>query len=180
MLFPLRIAWAQEPVHLDSCLFWARHNYPRLRVAELSIQMSNLRQTDLNTGYLPAITASGQASWQSDVTRVDIQGAPFTVPSLSKDQYKASVDIRQNIWDGGLTDASRKLEEASLKAELGELETELYRLNEQVANVLFMALILEKRSTILKKQQEVLDARLRVIRSAIRNGAATPADAALL
>jgi outer membrane protein TolC len=180
LLLPVQIAYAQETISLDSCLSWTRLNYPRLRMAELAIQMSSLRQTDLNTSYLPSLTATGQASWQSDVTRVEIQGAPFTVPSLSKDQYRASVDIRQTLWDGGVTDASRKLEEASLKAVLGELETELYKLNEQVSAVFFMTLILQKRSDVLKNQREVLDARLQALRSAIRNGIAPAADASLM
>ena len=180
LLFPMQITYAQEMVTLEEFCRLARENYPKIRNKELITQISQLKLLDLNAGNLPVMTVQGQATWQSDVTRVEIPGALFSVPSLSKDQYRTSVDIRQVIWDGGLAEAGRKAENAMLRTMLSDIELELYRLNEQVSTAFFTYLVLEKQVEALLRQKETLEAQLEKTRSAIENGVAESVQATLL
>ena len=171
---------AQESFTLEECYSLAIENYPKLRSADISRQISTLNQLDLNTACLPSITTQGQATWQSDVTKVDIPNAPFDIPHLSKDQYRISVDIRQNIWDGGITHSRRQLEESVLQTSLSNLEVELYRLNEQVVQAFYAALTLNLKIQALEKHSETIKAQRDKVDSGIRNGTIEQVNAVIL
>ena len=47
----------------------AQKNYPAIKQKDLVRQTENLTIENLQKGYLPQITFSGQATYQSDVTR---------------------------------------------------------------------------------------------------------------
>lgn len=171
---------AQESFTLEECCKLAAENYPKLKSAEISREISRLNQIDVNTAYLPSVHAQSQVTWQSDVTKVDIPNAPFTIPSLSKDQYRISVDIRQNVWDGGVTQSRRQLEESILQTNLNNLEVELYRLYDQVSQAFFAALTLDLKIRALEKQSETIEAQRKKIESGIRNGTVEPVNASIL
>jgi outer membrane protein TolC len=103
---------------------------------------------------LPQVSLNGQATYQSDVTKVDIALPNVSIPTVSKDQYKAYAEFRQTIWDGGLTAANAQLEDALLKSNLSELEVEFYKLNEQVAQAFFTALVVEKQAEVVNAQEK--------------------------
>ena len=130
--------------HLQDCYHWARENYPNLKQAEIWQEITSLKKENIKTNYLPQVTLNGQATYQSDVTKVDIAMPGISIPSVSKDQYKAYAEFRQTIWDGGISAANAELEDAILKSNLSQVEVELYKLNEQVAQAFFTVLANEQ------------------------------------
>ncbi len=172
LLLPAQMALGQQEVTLAECYLRTRENYPNLQQAGIWQEITQLKKDNLKTGYLPQISLNGQATYQSDVTKVDIALPNISIPTVSKDQYKAYAEFRQTIWDGGLTEANAQLEDALLKSHLSELEVELYKLNEQVAQAFFTALVVEKQMEVVSAQQKVLNEKLSSVESAIRNGMA--------
>src|SRR6476646_6628120 len=59
----------------------AEQNYPAIRQKGLIKQTEDLALRNLATGYLPQLNITGQATYQSDVTRVDIPIPNIKVPS---------------------------------------------------------------------------------------------------
>lgn len=169
LLFPVQVAYGQTSVTLDSCYKWARENYPNQQQAGIIKEISGLKKENLNINYLPQISLNGQATYQSDVTKVDIALPNMSIPSVSKDQYKAYAELRQTIWDGGLTAANAQLEDAVLHSNLSQLEVELYKLNEQVAQAFFTALAIDKQMEVLNAQKKVLNEKLKTVQSGIKN-----------
>jgi outer membrane protein TolC len=167
----------QEKILLDSCYTWARSNYPNLRQQDIRNDITGLQKENLKVNHLPQITLNGQATYQSDVTGIDIPLPNITIPRPSKDQYKAFAEIQQSIWDGGLTAASVQLEEAILMNHLNQLEVEIYRLYDQVSQAFFTVLTAEKQLEVLHAQKMVLEERLKIIESGVRHGTSekTPA-----
>jgi outer membrane protein TolC len=172
LIFPVQLAFGQQMITLDDCYIRARENYPNLKQAEIRKDISGLNKENNNTNYLPQVSLNGQATYQSDVTKVDIQLPNISIPMVSTDQYKAYAEIRQTIWNGGLTAANEQLEDALLKSDLSELEVELYKLNEQVAQTFFTAIVVKKQTEVLIAQGKVLTEKLASVESAIRNGMA--------
>jgi outer membrane protein TolC len=170
LFFPVQIAFSQQMFTLDDCYTRARENYPNLKQAEILKDISGLNKENNKTTYLPQISLNGQATYQSDVTKVDIPLSNISVPMVSKDQYKAYAEIRQSIWDGGLKAANEQLEDALLKSHLSELEVELYKFNEQVAQAFFTAMVVKKQADVVSAQIKVLSEKLASVESAIRNG----------
>jgi outer membrane protein TolC len=172
LLLPFQVLYAQEDVLLDSCYAWARNNYPNLKQAGIWTNITALQKENIQTNSLPRITLHGQATYQSDVTGIDIPLPNISVPRPSKDQYKAYAEIRQSIWDGGISEANARLEDAILRNHLGELEVEIYKLNQQVAQAFFTILISNKQNEVLEAQKTVLEEQLKATQSAVRHGTA--------
>src|SRR5512133_1381394 len=83
---------AQEPVTLEKCQQWARENHPVLRQSALYQQMLELKNDNLATADFPQLTLNGQATYQSDVTRIGISLPNIQIPQVDKDQYKIYLD----------------------------------------------------------------------------------------
>lgn len=170
LFLPVQIVFAQTEISLEDCYSWARKNYPNLQQTEIWQEIATLKKENLKKNFLPQIMLNGQATYQSDVTKIDISLPNFYIPTVSKDQYKAYAEIKQAIWDGGTTQASIKLEDAILQSNLSELEVEVYRLNDQVAQFFFSALAMNKQNEVLAAQKRMLDEKLKAIDSGIKNG----------
>ncbi len=179
-LLPFRMLYAQDEVLLDSCYAWARDNYPNLKQAGIWTEITTLQKENIQTNSLPQVTLNGQATYQSDVTGIDIPLPNISVPRPSKDQYKAYAEIRQSIWDGGMSAANARLEDALLQNHLNELEVELYKLNQQVAQAFFTVLISNKQNEVLEAQKTVLEERLKATQSAVRHGTAEKTSGLLI
>ena len=169
LLLPAQLAFAQNEVKLEDCYSWARENYPNLKQAEIWQEITSLKKENTKTNYLPQVSLNGQATYQSDVTRIDISVPGISIPSVAKDQYKAYAEFKQNIWDGGLTAANLQLEDAILKSNLSQVEVELYKLNDQVAQAFFTVLAINKQLSVLEAQKTTLQEQLKVVESGIKN-----------
>lgn len=169
LLLPTQLIFAQNEVSLDSCYHWARENYPNLKQSEIWQEITSLKKENIKTNYLPQVTLNGQATYQSDVTKVNISVPGISIPSVSKDQYKAYAEFKQSIWDGGISEVSAKLEDAVLQSNLSQLEVELYKLNNQVSQAFFTALAIDKQNDVLDAQKIVLQEKLNKVQSGIRN-----------
>lgn len=170
LLFPVQVVFAQNNVPLDSCYVWARVNYPNLRQGELWKEISMLSQENIKTNYLPQLSLNAQATYQSDVVKVNIPLPGVSIPTVAKDQYKAYAEFRQTIWDGGISTVSKQLENAILQNNLNALEIEAYKLNEQVSLAFFTTLLVDKQKSVIAAQKTVLSEKLKTIQSGIKNG----------
>ena len=170
LFLPIQLVFGQNETSLDSCYNWARNNYPNLQKSESWIIITSLNQENLKTTYYPKVTLNGQASYQSDVIEIEFPIPGAENPTVPKDQYKLYADLRQTIWDGGISAANSQLEDALLKSNLSELEVELYRLNEQVAQTFFTALVIKEQLNVLAEQKKVLTEQLKLVESGIKNG----------
>src|SRR6218665_984034 len=135
LLIVLLPCWlqAQDPDHLslDQAYTEARNNYHAIRKKDLVRKTGELKINNLSKAYLPQLQFNGQASYQSDVTKVNIPLPGITVPSLSKDQYKITADLSQTIYDGGTVKAQKEWQQLNAGVEDGKAEVELYQLKER-------------------------------------------------
>ncbi len=169
LFLPVQLVFAQNTVTLEECYQLARENYPNLKQAEIWQEITSLQKENVRTSYLPQVSLNGQATYQSDVTKVDIAMPGISIPTVSKDQYKAYAEFRQTIWDGGLTAANLQLEDAILKSNLSQVEVEVYKLNEQVAQAFFTVLAMNKQLAVLNAQKTALVEQLKMVQSGIQN-----------
>lgn len=170
LIFSSHLVSAQNEITLEQCHDYTRENYPNLKQSGLLEKIAELNQENIRTSSLPSINLSGQATWQSDVTKIGIPVQGIKIPEVPNDQYKIYIEARQNIWDGGISKMQEKLEAALLKTVLNQVESELYQLKEQVNEVFFTAMLLVKQQEILDKQSETLAEKLKQVTSAVKNG----------
>ncbi len=167
-------------VKLEDCYRLARENYPRLTDSRRQQEISDLKLKNIGTVWNPQLYLNGQATYQSDVTRVNISVPGINIAQPPNDQFKAYLDVKQTIYDGGSTNANSMLEKSALVADQQNLEVEIYALHEKVNQLYFAILLMTENETVMKLKLAILDERIRVMESAFKNGAVTSRDLDLL
>jgi outer membrane protein TolC len=176
ILLSVQLLSAQQPVSLNDCQEWAREVHPLRKQKELYQEMSVLKLDNIQTAYLPQVGLNAQASYQSDVTHIGISIQGMDIPTVSKDQYKAYLDVTQNIWDGGVSKARAEVEKAQDQVNQQGVDVELYQVKEQVNNLFFSSFLIQQNLDLLAKKQETLDARKKQMEGALKNGAILQSD----
>ena len=170
LFFPVHLLMAQEAVTLEQCQNWASENHPVLKQSGLYQQILDLKNQNNATAFLPQVTLNGQATYQSDVTRIGITIPNMKIPTVDKDQYKFYLDFKQMIWDGGLSQAKILLNQAENAGNQQQAEVELYQLKEKVNQFYFTSFLIQENLKILEKKTETLAERNKLIDSAVKNG----------
>lgn len=175
-------AHAQE-VRLGYCWQKAEQSSPRLRDRMSNEEINRLKVANIKTAYLPRVDANAQATYQSDVTHMDLSKLPvqgLSIASPDKDQYKLTVDLSQLIWDGGQSDASRRLEVASLAADNMQISVDLYALKGRVAQLFYSIVLKDQQLKVQEALKTDLMQKLSKVASGVRSGAVLKANELLL
>lgn len=167
---------AQADLTLETCKQQARDNYPKLHQSKLFEEISRLKNENNSINFLPSLELKGQATYQSEVIELDIPIPGFDFEPVSKDQYKIYLDVKQTIWDGGITKASKELELKNLELNLQQLEVEINQVYSMVEGYFFSILMLDKSIEVLNVQGEVLQVQKDKIAVALEHGAARKKD----
>lgn len=173
-------AAAQDTLGLGALQAAAVRQDPRIRQLELQAAQTDLRLRNLSAGRLPQLSATGEATVQSEVASIPISLPGVTIPQPPKDRYEAAVNADWRFYDGGVTNARRGVERAQLAAERAQVLAELYPLRTEVTEAYFTALLLQERMREISVLLEDLEARLSEVRTRVRNGAALPGDTAAI
>ncbi len=168
----------QSALTLEQCYDLARSNYPTINQLNLLDQSNQLQIKNLNKNYLPTLELNAQATWQSQVTElpIDIPIQGFEVPTVSNDQYKATLDLRQTLWDGGITARSKEVQNASTQVEKQRTEVDLYSLKSRVNTLYFSILLADEQLRLNGLLQGNLKSRIQRAEALVDNGTATKAN----
>ena len=133
---------------IEQCYEKARANYPLIKRYSLIDKTEGIDLARAAKGYLPQLALSAQASVQSDVTDIPIDLGSIGVdgieiPTMSRDQYKATIDLSQSIWDGGNISSRRKAVRAQAEADRRQTDVSLYAVNARVNRVFFGLLLVD-------------------------------------
>ncbi len=176
LLVALPIAAFGQSITLDECQTKAKANYPLVKQYDLIEQTAQYNISNANKGYLPQLTLSAKATYQSQVTKLPITIPNVTIPGLSKDQYQAVVEANQVIWDGGAISAQKKITNANTEVEKQKLEVDLYTLNERVNQLYFGILLLNEQLRQNDILQNELQTNYNRVASYKQNGVANQSD----
>ncbi len=161
--------YAQVP-DINFCYQKAIENYPMYKQKDILNNINELKVKSINTNYLPQVNINGQMTYQSDVTKIPIVIPKITIPEMSKDMYKATLDVNQLIYDGGTVKNQRTIEELGVQSDKQNLETELYKLKERINQLYFGVLVFQKNIELLDISKQTIKSKLKEIESGIRNG----------
>lgn len=182
ILLVLLAATPSAAITLDECRRMATENYPMVKQYGLVEMSTDYSISNAKRNYLPRISISAQATYQSEVVEFspEIQNmfSTFGVnyAGIDKDQYRATIELQQNIWDGGISKAQRKKAEAEGRSSARSIETEIYSVNERIDQLYFGILILKARQEQNIKLRELLKSNCDKIEGMLRNGTATQSD----
>lgn len=170
LVLPL-LTSAQQTITLDECFDLVTENYPLAKQSILLNEQNRLDIEAINKGKLPQLDVNAQATYQSDVTSLPIQlpNAPIDPPN--KDQYRATFDVNQLIYNGGLIDANSQVKEATSKVNRQQVEVNLYGLKNQINQLYLSVLLLQENRDLLTAKEKQLNARLEEVKAGVKFGA---------
>ena len=174
-----QVSFAQT-VTLEQMQAKARQQYPLIKQKDLIKQTKDISIENLNKGFLPQLTVSGQATYQSEVTTVKIPVPGVTIDPLSKDQYKIVADINQMIYDGGMLKQQRNIQQLNADVEEQKIEVELYKLDERISQLYLSVLYLDEQLKQTQLIRDDLSTGMKKIEAQVTNGVAFKSNLNLL
>ena len=114
---PATSVTTEPPLTLNQCYALVQAHAPLRRQQVLNDAQAANNQARLATQLrLPQVAINGQASYQSEVTKLAIDVPGAVIPTLSKDQYRLTLDASQTLYDGGTTRRQQELESLASQA----------------------------------------------------------------
>ncbi|MBO8467274.1 MAG: TolC family protein [Bacteroidetes bacterium] len=165
----------QAQVTIDRCMEMARENYPQIRQLNLIEEASHYEVASIAKSWLPHLSISGKAAYQSDVVEMpfDIPGFSFDLPH---DQYSLIGEISQTIWDGGVSGRQKEVAISGAQVQKEQVEVSLYSINERVEKIFLGILLYDGQLQQNSILEESLRRNARHAQACIENGTAYRSD----
>ena len=187
---------AAQTLTLEQCQQMARENYPLVEQRGLIEKSSEFTVANAKHNWLPQVSISAQATYQSDVVTIpqdivdmvgQLEGSPILgavgidMPDLNydgipKDQYKAAVEVQQIIYGGGAVKAQVEAAKAQGEADQQNWETEMYALRERVNQLYFGTLLLQEKGKEVNLMMDELERNKRLVQACVDLGVAGQSD----
>lgn len=167
---------------LEECQQAAEKNYPVIKQYGLIAQTTGLTVKNIQKGWLPQITASAQATYQSDVVSWPeniqrmYQHMGLNMKGLSKDQYNIGVDLQQVIYDGGAIGSQRSIARQEGKVQEAQTETNLYQVRKRVNEMYFSLLLLDEQIRLNDDVKALLLSSEKKLAAMVKGGTAATSD----
>lgn len=165
---------------IEECHERAEANYPLIKQYDLIKQSEEYSLNNVSKGWMPQVSLSGQATYQSEVVELPFSLPGVDIPQISKFQYKAVAQVEQTIWDGGATKAARQTTENRSMAETAQVEVEMYDLKRRVNDLFFGILLLDEQIKISELFRADLASASEKMKSYMENGVAHQSDLDLI
>jgi len=167
---------------LEECQRAAEQNYPLIRQYDLIEKTTNLTVANIGKEWLPQVSASAQATYQSDFTEFPDKIEDFystmglDMKGLKKDQYRVGIDVQQTVYDGGSISNQKKIAREQGRVQTAQTEVNLYQVRKRVNDMYFSLLLLEEQIQLNRDLQELLAGNERKLESMVRGGTAAESD----
>ena len=178
LLMPV-VAQAQT---LEECQQAAEHNYPLIRQYGLISKTTDLTVANIGKGWLPQVSFSAQATYQSDVTawpeqmQAVYQQMGIELEGLRKDQYKVGIDVQQTVYDGGAISSQKEIARRKGELEAAQTDVTLYQVRKRVNEMYFGLLLLDRQMELNNDLQALLTANEQKLASMVKRGTAAVSD----
>ena len=183
LLLPF-MGFSQEVLTLEDCYRLARDHYPTVQKLDLITRSEDYTLANANKAYLPQVSITGQATYQSET--IDFSESigrlplPISLPKVSKDQYKVVGEVSQLLYNGGATRAQKQLIKAQSAVQTQAVETQLYALKQRVSNLYFGVLLIDTQLSQNQLNVETVQSQLEKAETALKNGTTLPSNVAEL
>jgi outer membrane protein TolC len=169
-----------DRIRLQQAYDLALQNYPVIKQKALVQQTANITIENLEKGYFPQFTVSGQASYQSDVTGFNLNFQGISIVPPDKDQYRMVADVNQLVYDGGMIRQQKQTAELNAEVEQQKVEVELYQVKGRINQVYLGVLFIDEqiKQTDFTRQDVLVG--IKQVEAQVKNGVAFKSNLNLL
>ena len=167
---------------LEECQQAAERNYPLIQQYGLIEKTTELTVANIQKGWLPQVSASAQATYQSDVMAWpdEMKGMlgqmGLNFEGLKKDQYRVGIDVQQTVFDGGAIRSQKEIARLQGNVQTAQNEVNLYNVRKRVNEMYFGVLLINEQMKLNGDLQELLAANEKKLVSMLKGGTAAESD----
>lgn len=161
---------------IETCKQKACANYPQIKRYELIERSNGYNLANAGKGYLPQVSLQAKASYQTQVTEIQASLPGIDIQTPNKDQYGATLELTQTIWDGGAIRSQKDMIQTATNVEKQQLTVDLYEINERVNQLFFGILLQDAWLEQNRLLQDELTRNYDVIAESVANGVANQTD----
>ena len=178
MMLPV-MAQAQT---LEECQRAAEQNYPLIRQYGLIEKTTSLNVANIQKGWLPQVSASAQASLQSDVSAFPdefqklYQQMGITMEGLERDQFRVGIDVQQTVYDGGNIKSRKEIARRQGELQSRQNEVTMYNVRRRVNEMYFSLLLVDEQIRLNADLQTVLEGNEKKLAAMLKGGTASESD----
>ena len=159
-------------ITLEQCYELAQANYPLIKQRELIDKTNQYNIDNITKGVYPQFNASGAATYQSDVTKINIAipGVNINIPTVSKDQYKLYGEVSQTLTDFGINKQRRQISNADAAVQQENLNAQLYALKDRVNQIFFGIILIDGQLEQNELSKQDIQTGINNVEARINNG----------
>ena len=167
---------------LEECQQAAEKNYPLIQQYGLIEKTTQLTVANIKKGWLPQVTASAQATYQSDVTawpeemKAMMSAMGIDMKGLKKDQYRVAIDVQQTVYDGGVISSQKRIAREQGKVQEAQNEVNIYNVRKRVNEIYFGLLLIDEQIKLNNDLQTLLEGHESKLESMTKRGTAAESD----
>ena len=179
LLFSAAPCMAQS---LEECQHAAERNYPLIQQYDLISRTTELTVANIQKGWLPQLSASAQATYQSDVVswpeqvKTIYSSMGIDMKGLRKDQYKVGIDVSQTVYDGGAISSQKEIARRQGAVDAAQTEVTMYQVRRRVNEMYFGLLLLDEQIRLNSDLHTVLESNERKLKAMYERGTAAESD----
>lgn len=175
-LFVMLPFFGQQKLTLEECQIAVTKNYPLAKQLDLYTQKGNFEKKVIEKGNLPKVDVNAQATYQSDVIEFPFSMPNTSIKPLNKDQYRATLDVQQLIYNGGLIKANSELKDIQIQNAKQLVNVSLYQLKTKVNFSFMTVLLLQEQNELLIAKKDLLTNKIKEVHSGVKNGMLLPSS----
>ncbi len=166
-----------QHLSLDSCYAMAVRNFPLIKKHALLDKANQYNLDNAAKGYLPQLSVSGQATYQSETVDIskmmgNVLPPGIAIPEINKDQYRIQADLTQSIYDGGVIHSRKRIIQAGNEVQQQQTAVNLYSVKERINQLFFAILLMDEQIVQNELRRNDLQQAADKTSAAIANGAA--------
>ena len=167
---------------LEECQRAAEQNFPLIRQYGLIEKTTDLNVANIQKGWLPQVSASAQATLQSDVPAFPdefqkvYQQMGITMEGLERDQYRVGIDVQQAVYDGGNIKSQKEIARRQGELHSRQNEVTMYNVRRRVNEMYFSLLLINEQIQLNADLQTVLEGNEKKLAAMLKGGTAAESD----
>lgn len=167
---------------LEECQQSAERNYPLIRQYGLIEKTTALTVANIQKGWLPQVSATAQATLQSDVTAFPdelqqiYRQMGINMEGLKKDQYRVGIDVQQTVYDGGAISSQKEIARMQGEVLAAQNDVNLYAVRQRVNEMYFGLLLIDEQIKLNQDLQTLFQSNENKLAKWVKGGTAAESD----
>ena len=176
------LSLAMQAQTLEQCQQAAERNYPLIRQYGLIEKTTALTVANIQKGWLPQVSATAQATLQSDVTAFPdelqqiYRQMGINMEGLKKDQYRVGIDVQQTVYDGGAISSQKEIARMQGEVLAAQNDVNLYAVRQRVNEMYFGLLLIDEQIKLNQDLQTLFQSNEDKLAKWVKGGTAAESD----